>query len=171
MRTLLAILIVAAFCQMSRCEEEKPLKGLDGVQFSSSINTMTGVALTKDRFARAAENALKKAGILRKAEDASAYPQLTLAIHGRNKQNIVIFVWELQLKEIVEIPANKTYRRKAYRGQATIWQSSGMMSTNTASMELDLMGQIENTVNAFIKQWREVNPADSSADKNQETKK
>jgi hypothetical protein len=171
MRFLLAFFIVSLCGQMSRSDEASPLAGLDGVQFSLSVDVKGDVVVSQDRLARLAEDALKKAGILRKGENASAYPQLSLAIHGRNKQNVVIFVWELQLKEKVEIPANKSYRRKAYHGQATILQLSGMMSTDTAKMELELMAQIENSVNAFIKQWQKANPADAGTDKIQETKK
>ena len=171
MRNLLAFLIVVLFYQTSRGDGEKPLKGLDGVQFSSAIDTMKGIDLTKDRLARRAEDALQKAGILRKGAETAAYPQLSLTIHGGIKQSVVFFVWELQVKEKVEIPANKSYRRTAFQGPAVIWQSSGMMTTNPANMELDLMAQIEKAVNAFIKQWREANPAESATDKIQETKK
>ena len=132
---------------------------------------MKGIDLTKDRLSRRAEDALQKAGILRKGAETAAYPQLSLTIHGGIKQSVVFFVWELQVKEKVEIPANKSYRRAAFQGTAVIWQSSGMMSTDTANMELALMAQIEKAVGAFIKQWREVNPAESVTDQIREAKK
>ncbi len=170
MRYLLSLFIVASLCRASHCEEAKPLKGLDGVQFSSSVMTMPEITVSKDRVARVAEDALQKAGILRKGEEAADYPLLALTVHGGIKQGVVFFVWELQVKEKVEIPANKSYRRAAYRGPVVIWQSTGMMSTSPAGMELDLMAQIKKAVNAFIEKWREVNPADSPRNQSPQAK-
>ena len=74
------------------------------------------------------------------------------------------------MKEKVTIPANKTYRRTAFQGSVIIWQSSGMMTTDPANMELDLMAQIEKTIDAFVKQWRKANPADSPRKRTPEKK-
>jgi hypothetical protein len=171
MRYLSAILLIGLFCQTARGEEANPLKGLEGLQFSSSISAMPEIVITKERLARVGEDALKKAGILRKTSDASAYPLLSLSIHGGKKQDVVFFVWELQVKEKVTIPANKTYRRKAFEGTVTIWQSSGMMTTNPAKMELDLIAQLEKAMDAFVKKWQEANPADVSSEKAKNEKK
>jgi hypothetical protein len=171
MRTSLALLVVAMLIQAAQGDEENPLKGLEGVQFSSSVDTMPEVTVTKDRLAQAAERALKKAGIWRKTEEASPYPQLRLAVHGGKKQGVVFFVWELQVKEKVKIPADKSYRHTAFQGSVIVWQSSGMMTTDPAKMELDLMAQMEKTIDAFIKQWRAVNPADSPTEENPGKKK
>jgi hypothetical protein len=46
-----------------------------------------------------------------------------------------------------------------------------MMTTDPAKMELDLMAQMEKTIDAFIKQWRAVNPADSPTEENPGKKK
>ena len=70
------LLIAAVFFQTARGEEENPLKGLDGVQFSSSVADHAGDHRSR-RIGLAAvrpKDALKKAGIWRKTEEASAYP-------------------------------------------------------------------------------------------------
>ena len=162
MRSVFAVLVVAAFCQIVRGEDENPLKGLDGVQFSSSVLTTADITISKDRIARIAEEALQKAGILKKGENVGDYPLLTLAIRGGSKSGVVFFVWELQVKEKAAIPANRTYRRAAFQGPVITWQTSGMMSTNPANMELDLMAQIKKTVAAFVDSWRKANPTDPS---------
>jgi hypothetical protein len=171
MRFLHAFVILAVLCQSSRGEEDKPLAGLDGVQFSASVMTMADIPISKDRIGRVAEDALQKASILRKGEKAADYPLLALTIHGGIRQGVVFFVWELQVKEKVAIPANKTYRRAAFQGPAIVWQTSGMMSTDPANMELALMAQIKKTMAAFIETWREANPANSPADKDEKAGK
>jgi hypothetical protein len=162
MRPFFAVLVVAAFCQGVHGEDENPLKGLVGVQFSSSVLTTADITVSKDRIARIAEDSLQKAGILQKGEKAGDYPLLILTIHGGSKSGVVFFVWELQVKEKAAIPANRTYRRAAFQGSVITWQTSGMMSTNPANMELDLMAQIKKTIAAFVENWRKTNPTDSS---------
>jgi hypothetical protein len=158
MRPIFAILLVAAFCHSVRGEDENPLKGLVGVQFSSSVLTTADITVSKDRIARITEDSLQKAGILQKGEKAADYPLLALTIHGGSKSGVVFFVWELQLKEKAAIPANRTYRRAGFQGSVITWQTSGMMSTNPANMELDLMAQIKKTIAAFVENWRKANP-------------
>jgi hypothetical protein len=170
-RHALIIFLIATFCQTARSAEDNPLKGLDGVQFSSSVETMREVTITKERVARTAEDALKKAGILRKGDDASAYPELLLTVRGGKKQDVVVFVWELQVKEKVSIPANQNYRRTAFQGSVIIWETSGMMTTNPAKMELDLVAQIQKAVEGFVKKWREANTVATSSERTHETKK
>jgi hypothetical protein len=161
MRSVFAVLAIAAFCQFVRGDEENPLKGLDGVRFSSSVLTTPDITISKDRIARSAEDALQKAGILQKGDKAADYPLLNLAIRGGSRSGVVFFVWELQVKEKAAIPANRTSRRAAFQGSVITWQSSGMMSTSPANMELDLMAQIKKTIAAFVENWRKANPTNS----------
>jgi hypothetical protein len=148
---------VIFFSLSSFGEDKNPLGGLENVRFASSIKLM-GDSNPRKEFEKElqdrAEKTLKENGIITESKDSSSLPLLFLLVQGNSTKGVVVLHWELQLQELVDIPANDTYRKKAFHGKATIWRAEGIATAFPNSTEKEANKCIDNVINTFVKHWK-----------------